>query len=135
MRAMPDYGLGCPFCEGSPVEASRVVKSKKSKRGSPKDESLQTRIVCDSCGCGTPWCNSSSRAWMLWNNRFAPRPFKTVVAKIVRYDGLDMVDTRAYESEDSYRKALDECLRDGWETCGDSDLGGTHLTILRRCLC
>lgn len=63
MAVKIDYGLGCPFCEGSPEESTRPVKG-----------GFQTRVVCDSCGCGTPWCNSSRRAWILWNNRLSPRP-------------------------------------------------------------
>ena len=39
------------------------------------------------------------------------------------------------DSEDSYRTALDECINSGWEFCGGSDEDGTHLTILRRCIC
>lgn len=58
-----------------------------------------------------------------------------MVAKIVRYDGLKLVDARSFDSEDSYRTALDECINSGWEFCGGSDEDGTHLTILRRCIC
>ena len=124
MAVKIDYGLGCPFCEGSPEESTRPVKG-----------GFQTRVVCDSCGCGTPWCNSSRRAWILWNNRLSPRPYRDVVAKIVRYDGLKLVDARSFNSEDSYRTALDECINSGGEFCGGSDEDGTHLTILRRCIC
>ena len=50
--------LGCWHCAGHPVERSTFLGDE------PK-----YRVICESCGCGTPWCSTSERAWRLWNAR------------------------------------------------------------------
>lgn len=116
------YGMGCPHCQGSPEEATRIGPKMK----------VQTRIVCDTCGCGTPWCCSAQRAWTLWCNRDTPRPYKEYVAKIVRYEGIRQVDVRCFDDVGSFRDTIDGFAKIGWELCGESTDGETHLAVMTR---
>ena len=76
------------------------------------------RVICDRCGCGTPWCSTPERAWRLWNNRSYVQQGKAVVARIVRYDGLDFIDSMPFSDLDKYYEAKESLNRDGWCSIG-----------------